>query len=262
MAVIAAGPAANVLLAFAIVWVTVMLFLPKYDPHAGWRIGAVVQKSAAGKAGVHPGDRLVRWNGVDVTRTEQQAFVSRLKSSRGKPIDLVVRTSSGGERSYHLVPTHITGSGTSRKLVGVTTEPVLRQVGRERHAPLDAAQRSTHFLWLVTVEQVHGISRLVTGEGRKQVSSVVGIVQAGDDAHKVGALPTFVALISLVIAIMNLLPLLPLDGGHLLFGLLEAARRGRPVPRGVFERASVVGIAVMLMLFVIGLNNDIGRMAG
>jgi regulator of sigma E protease len=61
---------------------------------------------------------------------------------------------------------------------------------------------------------------------------------------------------------MNLLPLLPLDGGHLLFGLLEAVRRGNPMPRAAFERYSLVGIALVLMLFMIGLDNDIDRIRG
>ena len=58
---------------------------------------------------------------------------------------------------------------------------------------------------------------------------------------------------------MNLLPALPLDGGHVMFALLEGAR-GRVLRREVYERASVVGIAVVVLLFFIGLTNDIGRL--
>ena len=65
------------------------------------------------------------------------------------------------------------------------------------------------------------------------------------------------ALISLSIALLNLLPLLPLDGGHILFALIEGAR-GRFVKREIYERVSVVGLAVVLLLFFIGLSNDIG----
>ena len=67
-------------------------------------------------------------------------------------------------------------------------------------------------------------------------------------------------LISLSLALLNLLPLLPLDGGHILFSLLEGVRR-KAVAREVYERASAVGLALVLILFFIGLSNDIGRLS-
>ena len=57
------------------------------------------------------------------------------------------------------------------------------------------------------------------------------------------------------------LPILPLDGGHIAFSLAERIR-GRAIPRAAYERASVVGIAIVLVLFFIGLSNDIGRLRG
>jgi regulator of sigma E protease len=64
-------------------------------------------------------------------------------------------------------------------------------------------------------------------------------------------------LISMSLAILNLLPLLPLDGGHILFSLIEAIRR-RPVPREVYERVSMVGFAVILLIWFVALSNDFG----
>ena len=68
-------------------------------------------------------------------------------------------------------------------------------------------------------------------------------------------------LISLSLALLNLLPLLPLDGGHIAFSIMEGIR-GRAVAREVYERVSAVGIALVLLLFFIGLSNDIGRLGG
>jgi regulator of sigma E protease len=65
-------------------------------------------------------------------------------------------------------------------------------------------------------------------------------------------------LISLSLAIINLFPFLPLDGGHIFWALAEKVR-GRPIPVPVLERASVIGLALIAMLFVIGLSNDIDR---
>ena len=67
-------------------------------------------------------------------------------------------------------------------------------------------------------------------------------------------------LISLSIALLNLLPFLPLDGGHIAFAVVEGAR-GRTVAREVYERVSIVGIGLVVLLFVIGLTNDIGRLS-
>jgi len=67
-------------------------------------------------------------------------------------------------------------------------------------------------------------------------------------------------LISLSLALLNLLPLLPLDGGHILFALLEGAR-GRALRREIYERVSVVGLAIVLLLFFVGISNDIGRLS-
>ena len=67
--------------------------------------------------------------------------------------------------------------------------------------------------------------------------------------------------ISLSLALLNLLPLLPLDGGHIAFSVIEGVR-GRAVGREVYERVSAVGIALVLLLFIVGLSNDVSRLGG
>ena len=112
----------------------------------------------------------------------------------------------------------------------------------------------------MTQEIGRSVGRLVTGDGR-DVSSPVGIVQGSSEAVQQGT-DTYLwvlGLISLSLALLNLLPLLPLDGGHIAFSLIEGIR-GRAVAREVYERVSMVGIAVVLLLFFIGLTNDIGRL--
>ena len=105
------------------------------------------------------------------------------------------------------------------------------------------------------------LAQLVTGEGREQISSPVGIVAGLVRGGRRGVENYLwvLGLISLSLALLNLLPLLPLDGGHIVFSLIEGIR-GRAVAREVYERVSAVGIAVVLLLFFIGLSNDIGRL--
>ena len=102
----------------------------------------------------------------------------------------------------------------------------------------------------------------MTGEGRKDIASPVGIVQGSSDAAKQGTdvFLYVLGLISLSIALLNLLPLLPLDGGHIVFAVAEGIR-GRAVAREIYERVSFVGIGLVLLLFFIGLQNDIARLS-
>jgi regulator of sigma E protease len=130
----------------------------------------------------------------------------------------------------------------------------------EEFGPVAAVGESLRVTWEVTQEIGRSVGRLVTGDGG-DVSSPVGIVQGSSEAVEQGT-DTYLwvlGLISLSLALLNLLPLLPLDGGHIAFSLVEGIR-GRAVAREVYERVSVVGIAVVLLLFFIGLSNDIGRL--
>ena len=107
------------------------------------------------------------------------------------------------------------------------------------------------------------LGRLVTGEGREEVASVVGITAVSSESLEEGFsyYLQVLALVSLSLALLNLLPFLPLDGGHIAFSIAERVR-GRAIPREAYERASIVGIALVLFLFVIGLTNDINRLSG
>ena len=97
----------------------------------------------------------------------------------------------------------------------------------------------------------------------KDVSTPVGIVQQSSKAVQLGYREYLqvLAIISLSLALLNLLPLLPLDGGHMAFSIVEGIR-GRAIQRSVYERVSAVGIALVLLLFFVGLSNDIGNIHG
>jgi regulator of sigma E protease len=104
-------------------------------------------------------------------------------------------------------------------------------------------------------------SFVTSSEARSQVSSVAGIGATFNEVVREGPLLVlqFIGLISLALAIFNLIPLLPLDGGHILFALIEKVRG--PLRREAYERASLVGILLILLVFMFALHNDIGRFA-
>ena len=105
--------------------------------------------------------------------------------------------------------------------------------------------------------------RIFDPERRKEIGSAVGGYEVtrqtikNDPGNAVG----IIALISLSLAIINLYPFLPLDGGHIFWAIVEKIRR-RPVPFSVMERASVIGFGLVMIFFFIGLSNDINRLTG
>ena len=190
--------------------------------------------SPAEAAGVQAGDRILR---IDGKQVDGESIRPTIQDSHGAPVTLTVERAG---KTVELQP--------------------VRPERSEEYGVVGSIGQSFQVTWEVTQEIGRSVGRLVTGDG-SDVSSPVGIVQGSSEAVDQGT-DTYLwvlGLISLSLALLNLLPLLPLDGGHIAFSLIEGIR-GRAVAREVYERVSVVGIAVVLLLFFIGLTNDIGRL--
>lgn len=240
---IGAGPAANIALTiavFAVLFTTV-------GGKPSQTISSVSANSPAQEAGLLAGDRVVAVDGDPVSG---ETLGDRILGSRGQPLTLTVVRD--GERVKLTVTPAPTDEGYR---IGIVREGV-------GLPPLDAAWRAVEVTGIVTKEIALSLGRLFTGQGREDVSSPIGITRVSSDAVQEGA-ESFLwvlGLVSLSVGLLNLLPLLPLDGGHVLFALLEGAR-GRVLRREVYERASVIGIAFVVLLLFIGLTNDIGRLS-
>jgi regulator of sigma E protease len=241
--VIFAGPGTN--LVFAVILFAV-LFMLSGGP-VKRTVAAVDQDFPAAKAGLRTGDEIVAINRRPV---QPDQISDRIAGSEGRPITLTVRRDG---RLVRIGPIKPKKDG-ERYRVGLA----LDAAGLD---PGTATWRAVRLTGLVTREIGASLSRLVTGEGRKEISSPVGIVQGSSKALEEGT-ETYLwvlGLISLSLALLNLLPLLPLDGGHIVFSIVEGIR-GRSVGREVYERVSAVGIALVLLLFFIGLTNDVNRL--
>ena len=129
--------------------------------------------------------------------------------------------------------------------------------------PGKAASLTVSGLWDVTKRTVGVIVRIFEPQDRKQLHGVVGGYTVAQEsfAHSVTQALEVLALISLSLAVINLFPFLPLDGGHVFWALAEKVR-GRRIPFAVMERAGVVGFVLILLIFVIGLSNDIATLTG
>jgi regulator of sigma E protease len=251
VAVIAAGPLANVLIAFLILFV---LFTVSGGPSSrpSNEVAAVVAGSPAAAAHLQVGDRIVAVDGRPARSFD--AISRHIRQSHGRPVTLTVqragrRLSVGPRRSVFQQGHWIFGF-----------EPTVRLV---RYAPGKAAGTAGTDLWHVVTGTGTGIASLFSSHGRSNLSGPVGIVRVSHSELQVGLTwyLEILAYVSMSLALLNLLPLLPLDGGHILFSLIEGLR-GRAVGREVYERVSAVGIALFMILMFIGLSNDIGRLGG
>ena len=269
--VIGAGPAVNIALAFLILWA---LFWADGVQRTDIGVRSVEAGSPAAQV-LQPGDLILSIDGApgyapnqtnDVIADRLTALteaVAKQKCAGGattdgcraeEPTNVVVLRE--GER----VPIPVRGffdSKLKRMRLGFafgvdSTRPV---------GPVEAADLSVSSMWNVTTLTVDRLAKIfVSSEARKDVSGVVGSYEATRQSFDFDTTQAIriLALISLSLGVINLFPFLPLDGGHIFWAIAEKIR-GRPIPFSVLERASVIGIMLVALLFVIGLSNDIGR---
>jgi regulator of sigma E protease len=149
-------------------------------------------------------------------------------------------------------------AASRRVLVGIGFGPQLTSVG-----VASAASRSVSYMWFVTSRTVSTIAHIFQPQERRQLHSVVGSYEYTQKsfARSPSLALQVLALISLSLGVINLFPFLPLDGGHVFWAVAEKIR-GRRIPFSVMERAGVVGFALIIMVFLIGLSNDISTLAG
>jgi regulator of sigma E protease len=244
VAALAAGPAANILVAFVIFFAVYATGAPSQTPST--EVGAVQANTPAAAAGLLAGDHVLAVDGHAATTFDR---VSKLiRGSDGKPITLTVRR---GERPVTLGPRATVRSG-GRWIWGFVPAAKLISYPLGHSARLAADD-----CWLVLAGTVKAFGALFGGHEHGQLTSTVGIVRVSAAALKVSFnwYLQIVAFVSMSLAIFNLLPLLPLDGGHILFSLIEGIRR-RAVPREVYERVSALGMALILVIAVIAFSSD------
>jgi regulator of sigma E protease len=250
IAVIVAGPGTNLVFAVILLAAVFMLGVPEERTRTVDRITA---ESPAAAIRLQPGDVILDVEGRPTPTFD--AVSKAIRGSEGEPITLTVLR---GSRRVSLGPVQAEKAEDGRYVIGFVPGLEYR-----RYGPLDATWQAISKTGEVTAAIGKSLGRIVTGSGRDEVSSPVGIVQGSSEALDLGFRYYLgvLALISLSLALLNLLPLLPLDGGHIAFSILEKLR-GRAIPREAYERFSAIGIALVLILFFIGLSNDIGRLGG
>jgi regulator of sigma E protease len=226
---------------------------------------AIVLMSAGGKAtttvvdvfdgrpaqeiGLKPGDRILEIDGARVTPSR---ITERISGSDGRPLTLVVLRN--GERVV---------LGPVRPRVDDGVYRLGFQLGAEPLGFVESWEEAVTLTVRLTGEIGRSLANIVNEEGREQIASPIGIVDESSSAARRGweSYLAVLAFISLSLGLLNLLPLLPLDGGHIVFAVAEKIR-GHAIRREIYERVSAVGIVLVLLLFFVGLTNDVGRLGG
>ena len=249
IAVIFAGPGANILVALALPIVAYMIGAPG---DLNTTVKRVETGTPAQAMGLRAGDTIVSVNTQQTPTFDSVS--SAIRSSNGRLTSVTVLR---GQKAKALGPVHPKQVG-GRYVLGF--EPAWDTT---KYGLIGAFTHSLDDNWRATRATITFLPRIVTSSGRKQVSGPTGIV---DVSQRVVSISftwylLVLGLVSLSLALLNLLPLLPLDGGHILFSIVEGVR-GRAVGREVYERVSAIGIALFLVLMFIGLSNDISRLGG
>ncbi len=250
--VVAAGPAANFVLAFVLF---AALFALAGKPVVMPIVNGVTAGSPAAAAGLHPGDRIVAVDAAPIrdfadiqhvieSRPDQTLTLSALRD--GKPIRLVVHTGT------------TTVNGRAHGVLGISGDTS----AFEPLGPGEAVAQAFHETVNVSGATVNGVWQiLTTRHGTAELGGPLRIAELSGQVAALGvaSLISFIAVLSINLGLINLLPIPVLDGGHLLFFLAEAVH-GRPLSARAQEIGLRAGLALLVCIFVFATWNDLAHL--
>ncbi|TXG84099.1 MAG: RIP metalloprotease RseP [Sphingomonadales bacterium] len=252
--VVAAGPMIN--FAFAIL-IFAALFTTVGQPYTVPKVAGIVPNSAAQAAGIKPGDMIVRLEGQSVRRFED--IINVIAINPGHPLNMTIAR-DGRQIDLSITPRRVEerdrfGNVYERGLIG------LQATGRDviRLNPFQAVGAATAQTLALTKSMATTLWQIVSG--RRAVTELGGPLKIADysgQSAALGLVPlvTFIALISINLGFVNLLPVPMLDGGHLVLYAIEGVR-GRPVSPKVLEWSFRTGLALVLSLMLFLTVNDL-----
>ncbi|MBI3479897.1 MAG: RIP metalloprotease RseP [Nitrosomonadales bacterium] len=238
------------------------LGLHLYQPVMLSVIGSVAADSVAQRAGLREGDRILRANGAAMQRWMD--VVDVIRAHPGQAVQLEI------ERGTMIIdvtvtPQSVTESGKEVGKIGagprVNEAEWQAMFAEVSYGPLEALQRSLRKTWETSAISLKMMGKMVMGEvSMKNLSGPITIADYAGQSAKMGAMSylSFLALISISLGVLNLLPIPLLDGGHLLYYAAEVVKGG-PVPESVWEIGQKIGIALLGTLMVFAIYNDINR---
>lgn len=236
-----------------------------FRPRVATVVGSVGEGSAADKAGMREGDRVLSINGQAVD--DWAAMVQQVRELGGRTVDVVVlRDGAEAVLRAEVATVEEGGQRFGRLGIGPEPDPTLRErlFVEVQHGVGESLLLAVGQTWDTALFSLKAFGRMITGElSWKNLSGPVTIADYAGQSAAMGLTHyiKFIALISISLGVLNLLPIPLLDGGHLMYYTIEFFKGG-PVPERVMEIGQQVGLAILLMLMAFAFYNDINRLFG
>jgi regulator of sigma E protease len=239
------------------------LGIEMWRPPVAAQVAEVVADSPAARAGMQPGDRLVAVDEQPVA--DWQAWVDYVRARPGESLSVTVQR-NGAELHLTLVPARLVDpQGRAYGQVGVAVQPpqwpesMLREF---RYSPWEALVEANHRTWEMSLFFLESVKKMVLGQmSPKNLSGPVTIAKVATASASAGweAYVGVLALLSISLGVLNLLPIPVLDGGHILFGLVEWVR-GRPLSERIQMVGYQIGLFLIVGIMVLAIYNDLMRL--
>lgn len=237
--------------------------LVRYLPPLAPVLGNLVNNGVASRAGLRTGDRILAIDGKSIGEWDQ--VVSLVRASPGKSMRFLIER-QGRKQEINVVPEMIHSEKQAFGRIGAAPEldmsTLSRYQGVARYSPLEALSRATARTWELSAFSLEMLGRMVIGQvSIKNLSGPITIADYAGQSAETGlaSFVAFLALVSVSLGVLNLLPVPLLDGGHLLYYFAEFFT-GRPVSERVQEIGQKIGIGLLTLLMFFALFNDLQRL--